>query len=482
MKKVKRNRQRLKFGANNSLVIIFMVACAILINILAQALEAKVPALKIDLTASELTKMTDVTKNVLKTLDEGGTTLELIYLKGTGDEDSATVDLMGRYDAYSKNISSKTENYVKNPTVLSKYGVESSSGCEGAVVVYNEERGLARVIYQSEIWQQSGYSETFLLENRLTNAIGAMMSTRTLKACFSEGHGEADSSVLEAFLTAQNVSVTTLDLSMGEIPSDTDVFFLLSPTADFTQDEIDSLDTYLSNGGNAVISFGFNISVPRIAAYLKGMGIEARDDLILEQDVTASYQQSGMYFFPYLSQSAVSEGIDAKVFAAFARSLVNTPTGDISASPLLYSSSDAVSVPIKDGAPDEENMAEGQYVLGYLLEKPVNGSYEDTSKIIVTSTPSLWGAINEIVTNFDYVAALSLSEASFGNSDFVMNCISYASDYDGVSVAVPNKDVSVSIMNFNAVQSLIFIAVFCVILPLFVIIMGFVVWLKRRHL
>jgi ABC-type uncharacterized transport system involved in gliding motility auxiliary subunit len=332
------------------------------------------------------------------------------------------------------------------------------------------------------MWSTSGSSASFLLENKLTNAIGYLLSEREVNVVISQGHDEAETSVLVAALEEENASCTTLDLSTADIPEDTDIFMIMAPQSDFTQGEVDALDTYLSDGGNVVISFPFNVSLPHLEEYISEWGLEISDDIILEQDASKSYQQSGMYFYPSVTDNEITSSISKNIFASYARSLTYYNTGDIYASPMLTTSEDAYRIPIVGDDFDRDNMEEGQFNIGYMLEKPLNGSYDETAKLIVTSTPSVWGAINAMVTEYDYVNLAALSESRFGNRDLLVNTLSYTTGVDNVTISVPTKVSETAIMSLSVRESTILRLVLCIVLPLLVIFAGIAVWLKRRHM
>jgi hypothetical protein len=478
MKKI--NKKRLKYGANSTMVLAFAVICVILLNAVALFAENKFSALKIDLTADNLTKITDETREVLKTVDEGDEEIDLIYLKGVYDESETVMDVLKQYDEKCKNISLETVNYVKDPTVLKQYNISSTSG--NALVVSNSDKTKYKTIYESDMWSTSGYSKSFLLENKLTNAIGYLLSEREVNVVISQGHDEAETFVLVAALEEENASCTTLDLSTADIPEDTDIFMIMAPQSDFTQGEVDALDTYLSNGGNVVISFPFNVSLPHLEEYISEWGLEISNDIILEQDASKSYQQSGMYFYPSVTDNEITSSISKNIFASYARSLTYYNTGDIYASPMLTTSEDACRLPIVGDDFDRDNVEEGQFNIGYMLEKPLNGSYDETAKLIVTSTPSVWGAINAMVTEYDYVNLAALSESRFGNRDLLVNTLSYTTGVDNVTISVPTKVSETAIMSLSVRESTILRLVLCIVLPLLVIFAGIAVWLKRRHM
>ncbi len=482
MKKL--NMKKFKFGAGNAVVVTVVVVCAILLNIIASLTETKVPALKIDLTRDSITKLSAETKNVLTELDKTDKKITVTELVGTSDEDSNTRDILQQYDILSENITLTKENYVKNPSVLTKYGVESDYA-EGAVVVAGDNK--TRVITAYDMWPEAstygalGYGK-FMLESLMTNALGYVMSDQTANVCISTGHNEADPTVLAYTLQNENVNVTQLDLSTGDIPENTDFFMILSPQTDFTQLEIDALDTYLNKGGNAAVAFPLDVELPKLESYLKDWGVSVANDVLLEQDSSQSFQQSGIYFYPQLQQSAVTAGIEENVLLSWARSMTVEPTGDITASPIMTTSPDTYSVPFVNHELDDANKKQGQYNVGYILEKPIGNSLENTSKLIVTSTSSAWGVLNNVGTELDQYILYALTIDRLGTKKFLMNSINYAAGFENVSVYVPDKEASFSVLNLPSGAKSIYSTVLCVVVPLTILAAGIFVWVKRRNL
>ena len=187
-----------------------------------------------------------------------------------------------------------------------------------------------------------------------------------------------------------------------------------------------------------------------------------------------------MYFYSTVTDSDAVKDLGNRILNSYARSLEYTKIGDIEEDLLLTTSNDSYSVPVMGSELDRENMKKGQYQLAYILEKPL-GSFENTSKVIVTSSPSVWGVSENIVTDFDYHVYYSLSEESFSNAEFVMNMLSTVYGEVIQSIYVPIKSRKVSILNISEFTAKVLQRVFCVIIPLIVLLMGVVVWLKRRN-
>lgn len=489
------NLKNLKFSINNTVVVVFAIVLVLLCNITVVLMETKVPNFKIDLTQNRVTKIGNETKSVLKRLDEGDVCVDIFYLKGTTDADSQVTSVIEQYDAFSSNIEYKIINYHTNPVFLNSYGIRDDVNVDGSVLVATRDKSKARLINAAdmEVAYQSG--TVFMLENLLTNAIGVVSSEKQMTVCFTTGHGEivgetkvdengqatSGGMMLVAFLRGENIGVYQYDISTGKIPEGIDMVMIMSPESDFTQSEIDNLDDYLSAGGNVVVSLSSATVLDRLEGYLETWGITANNDIVSENDPQSRFDENGVYFYAKKTDSSIVNSIAGRVIASYARSLTFSPVGDIEGELLLTSSENAYSMPLGENGIDTKNVKAGQFNLAYALEKPLNGSFEKTAKLIVTSTESIWGITRDTVTNYDAIVYNSLLEKSFGNADFVINALSHAFGEDIQSIYVPVKTRAVSVLTMSQTQASIMSKLLGFLLPFAVILAGAVVWFKRRN-
>ncbi len=494
MKKI--NYKNLKFSVNNTVVIVFCVVLVLLLNVAATLLESRVPGLKIDLTENSVTKIGMETKALLKTVDEGNVEIELVYLKGTSDEDAQVRDVLQQYDAYSENITYKAVNYHTNPVFLSSYGINSDANVDGSVLVARKDKSKARIVLASDMVMSYNNSTVYLLENLVTNAIGVIASDRQMTVCFTTGHGEIIEQVqtnpvsqseeqgglmLINLIKSENIGAYQYDISTGVIPEGIDLLIIMSPQKDFTVDEINNLDNYLNGGGNVAISLSSGVSLERLESYLSTWGLKVNNDIISETDTASSFDESGVYFYVQKTDHESVKSIDSRILASYAKSMTFTKTGDIEADVILTTSDKARSMPLTVDGIDSSNVTEGKFNLGYILEKPLNGSFENTAKMIVTSTESVWGITQDTVTTYDAMVYYSLSEKSFGNADFVMAMLSAAYGEEIQSIYVPVKSRQVSVLTMSEAQATVMSRLLCFIIPVIVLLCGIVVWLKRRN-
>ncbi|MCD8048298.1 MAG: GldG family protein [Clostridia bacterium] len=473
MKKI--NFRKIKFGANNSIVVVIAVVLAVLLVMAASAAETKFPALKIDVTDDSITKITDQTKTVLRALDETDTKIKLIALEGTGDLNSDVRDVLNQYDVLSDNITFETENYVKNALILQTYSI-SSDYADSTVIVTNEDDSKFRVIYSAQMWQQdSENSSSFLLETYVTNAIGYLMSDRIISVAMTTGHNESVTDTFIDELTAENISVTQVDLSTSGISEGCDLLMIIAPYSDFTQSEIDALDTYMSEGGNCLISLWATSEgvLPRLEAFMQEWGITYNHDIVLEQDM--QYVINSTIFYAQTTDSEISRSISGSILAYMPGSLTLSEDDDeegLYLTELLTTTSSGISIPLSEAQnlDASSEFDSDAYIIAAMAEHAVDNNLENLSHLVVTTTPYVFGADGE-----------TLQESRYGNKDFLLNMINYVTDNDAISVSVKKTRTTTTITLPQSQRSILSIAL-CVVFPLVIIIIGIAVWLKRRHL
>ena len=492
MKKV--NLKNLKFGINNTVIVVFSVVIVMLLNIAVVLLEGKVPNFKLDLTENAVTKIGNETKGVLKRLDEGDCEVDLIYLKGMGDENKQVTTVLEQYDAYSKNIEYKIVNYHTDPVFLSSYGISSDVNIDNSVLVATKDKTKARLVNAADMEATYQNSTVFMLENLVTNAIGVVSSEKSMTVCFTTGHGEiieqsateggkqSGGMMLVALLRSENISVYQYDISTGKIPEGIDAVMIMSPLTDFTQEEINNLDDYLLGGGNVIVSLPSTIALPRIEKYLKdNWGVGVNNNIISETDPQSRFDENGVYFYAQKGAHEAVSDIGGRIIASYMKSLTFSPVGDVEADVLLSSSENALSMPIENNTILSENVTKGRFDLAYMLEKPLGGSFENTAKLVVTAGEAVWGVTREMVTNYDAIVYNSLLEKSFGNADFAMNVLSYVYGEALESIYVPVKTRQVSVLTMSESMANAMSKLLGIVLPLLVIVIGVIVWLKRRN-
>ena len=508
---------QLKNGSFSLVVTAIVLAIIVVVNLIIGQLPSKL--LNWDLSETGIFSVSDTSKELLKDLDKD-VTVEVVA--ETGNIDSRIEKFISIYGDLSSKLKVSYIDPVLHPEILTKYGISANS-----VVVSCEETGKNQVISFSDIIvsQQNyyGYSSEseFDAEGQLTSAVAAVTSDNDKKIYMLRGHGESAISQELGELLTKN-SMTTSDLNLLEtasVPDDCDLLIINNPTSDLGTDEYTELHNYLYQGGNVLLLRGVtDKELTNFDELMEDYGMTMVNSYIGDRDRYYQRAQSAFYF--------ILVGAVAGMTAS-----ENTPE-DVTLTTLLTTSNNA----FREGNSNEAT----QFILAASAQKTVPADTEseselesgsdtkETEKTSVesvseeASTESVTENASEEVTSEAASEAESteestledvLTDISVGNTDgwletpsadskltvisastmidsslignftgienlneFINIVSSYFDDVQNVSI--PAKSLSVT---YNTVTgSSIWNALFIIIIPVFSIVAGLVVWIRRR--
>jgi ABC-type uncharacterized transport system involved in gliding motility auxiliary subunit len=127
-----------------------------------------------------------------------------------------------------------------------------------------------------------------LSESSLTPAIARMVNNQQMNVYFTIGHGERELTPGEngfaqaiAGLQNQNANARPLNLlTEGKIPADANVVVVAGPRKSFQPQEIKPLDTYLNEGGRALLLLD-PLTQPGLDSLLKSWGVTLSPDRLV---------------------------------------------------------------------------------------------------------------------------------------------------------------------------------------------------------
>lgn len=456
-------------GAYSTGMIAIAAAVVVVLNLVVGELPSTYT--KIDLTGEKLYSLTDQSVEFVKGLEED-VTIYVIVQKDIADK---TLDqTLERYDDLSEHITVEYIDPNVNPTFHTKY--TSSTISLNSLIVVGEKR--SKVIDSSEIYE-STFDYTYYTstttgydgEGQITSALAYVTSEDMPKVYMLEGHGEIElSSTFLAALDKENVEYETISLlNYDEIPSDAACLMINAPGSDFSEDDKNKVLAYLEKGGKVITNTYYGtVPMPNYEAILEYMGIQPAEGLIVETN-RDYYYQSPFYLLPDLKSSyAGNLGGGYYVFAPFAQGLLlDEAREEYSYTNILTTSDDAYVETDPENATDivmGEDDLEGPHILGV---EAVKTTENGTATMVVYSCGELFtDAANQMVSG--------------ANQLLFTNTVSQFVDHQ-VSVSIPVKSYEVSTLVLTQGNILVLTLVSTVMLPLFCLVAGFVIWFRRRR-
>jgi ABC-type uncharacterized transport system involved in gliding motility auxiliary subunit len=292
-----------RYGANAVLYTLIFLGILVLVNVVA----TRHPVRK-DLTEAGIFSLSDQSQKVLDNLEEDVQALAFFQAaKGTPLE-----DLLKNYANYSPRFTYEFIDPVKNPEKANRHEVTTTD----ILVIKCGDR-------ETKI---PGVSE-----EDITNAILKVANPNKKKIRFLTAHGERDLAdeeepgyyVAKKALENENYEVLPLELYMiDEVPGDTDVLVVASPEKRLEKNELEAIDRYIDQGGNALFLMDPGTS-PGMDEFLAKWGVRVGDNVVVDQVFRLFYGPS-LGVDPVVEDYGVheiTEGFDGQTLFHMARSV-----------------------------------------------------------------------------------------------------------------------------------------------------------------
>lgn len=468
------SKKHIKNGSYTMVMSVIFIAVVIVINMIVSTIPSKYS--EIDISSQKLYSIGDETKEMLKNLEKDVTIYQIAQ---SGSEDENIANLLKKYEDESKHIKVEQKDPVVNPKFVSQYTSDDLSanslivvcGDRNKVIDYNN-------MYETSMDYQTYSSQTtgFDGEGQITSAIGYVTSENLPVLYTVEGHGEKDmdSSVKEDIEKA-NMDIKSLNLlTEGSVPDDADCLFIDSPSTDFSSDEKDAIIEYLENGGKAMIFSDYTTEdMPNFDAILENYGVQRVDGVVFEGDNQHYAMQMPYYLVPTInSTDASSETASAGyyVLVPYAQGIKQLEDvrdtvkieSILTTSDQAYSKTDLNSNTIEK----EDGDVEGPFDLGVSITESLDDDKE--TQIVYYSTSNLMDSqTNQMVSG--------------GNEKLIMESLKWMTDTEeSASVSIPSKSLEVSYLTITDYDAAFWKICTIALIPGIFLVIGFVVWIKRR--
>ena len=468
------SKKHIKNGSYTMVMSVIFIAVVIVINMIVSTIPSKYS--EIDISSQKLYSIGDETKKMLKDLEKDVTIYQIAQ---SGSEDENISNLLKKYEDESKHIKVEQKDPVVNPKFVSQYTSDDLSanslivvcGDRNKVIDYNN-------IYETSIDYQTYSSQTtgFDGEGQITSAIGYVTSENLPALYTVEGHGEKDmDSSIKEDIEKANMDIKSLNLlTEGSVPDDADCLFIDSPSTDFSSDEKDAIIEYLENGGKAIIFSDYTTEdMPNFDAILENYGVQRTEGVVFEGDNQHYAMQMPYYLVPTInSTDASSETASAGyyVLAPYAQGIKQLDDvrdtvkieSILTTSDQAYSKTDLNSKTIEK----EDGDVEGPFDLGVSITESLDDDKE--TQIVYYSTSNLMDSqTNQMVSG--------------GNEKLIMESLKWMTDTEeSASVSIPSKSLEVSYLTITDYDAAFWKICTIALIPGIFLVIGFVVWIKRR--
>lgn len=521
-RKHKLNKRSLKHGTMAVILTVLFIAGVVVLNVIVSIISDRFDTTA-DLTDSGIYTLDeatveyladlkyDVTVSVMnseKSFESGGT-----YYKSVNE-------LLNKMAMENEHFKLQYLQIDQNPDFTSRFNGETLS--ENYIVIESADKTRHRILTPGEYFScptlrdnlsQYGYPETYIDQyilqyinssyasqviegsNVEQAAVSAMMyvtNDEPVRVAFTEGFGESDSSALSSLLYKNGYDVETIDLQkISEIDKDIDYIVMCAPTMDYDNDSLDRLSAFLDNGG----SFGKNLiyiasmyqpnyaetdgesnSLTHLSAFLAEWGIAVGDSLVFQSNTNYSF---GGMEYAHLQEIQDTDyagntyGSTLLTYDAYIRPIIQIwegcSKGSVEQEVLVKSHDGAYLRPISTLSQTDfdRSTAESGVFNDVVCAKRIHSTANTYSRVIAFGSDM-------------FVGSTFMNYANSNNQDFMINMFNYISGKTQGTTITAKSFTNVG-FEVNEEQANTLAVVLCIVIPVAVIVLGIVIWVRRRH-
>ena len=467
-------------------MIAIVVALTVVVNLIASALPETYT--QIDATSQKLYSITKDTEKYLDTLKDDVTLYVMVNKNSKDDNVDRTLQ---KYASASKHVKVKYVDPNVSPTFASKY--TDNDVTSNSIIVVCGDRSKV-IDYNSDIYEYSydssyNYSVTgYDCEGQVTAAIQYVTSESTTNVYELTGHDESTLSgdfsevFQKRFMNVGSLSLLTVDA----IPEDCQAIFITAPQSDLSEDDLSKLSQYLGNGGKIYLSIDYSKwnDLTNFKKLLSDNNIETTESLLAETD-RSYYYQSPFYLLPNVENTEVSSSVAGmtQVFVPYSVGLTYTGEDDSNVTSFMTTSDTTIAkaaaniaAHLRDahysGAAEMEHGVgykygdtQGQYSLGMMVTNENGGEL-----CVLGSAMMCTDSANQIVSGHNATLFNGIVNALVTTDD----------ENSDNAVVIAAKDYTVSNLTVSANAMLVYGILWGIFMPIVLIIIGIIVWARRR--
>lgn len=462
-----------KHGGFMAVVCAVAIAVVVVLNILVGEIPANIT--KIDKSHSGMYSIGEETKSILAGLDEDIT----LYLADKSDSyGEAIYKMLEQYEAATDRITLKQVDLAADPTFAQTYGSGGTISANSVVVECGDRN---RLVDASEIFVEDytyyNYNGTVEYyydgEYAVTSAIYFVTADDIPSVYTLSGHGEAAlADNVAAAIEKNSMSIKDLPLiSMDAVPADADCVFINAPSQDISADEAKKLLAYLEDGGDLMLLSAYSgTKMPNLMSVMESYGVYPEYGIAMEGDSSRCISGYPYYLLPHVEAhdaAAIDTDLSYVIQPLTHGIGINENVrSTVEVTPITNTSDSAylkVNAFEADTLEKEEGDTDGPIVTGVAITETYGG--EQTNIVWYASGQMLDSEIDTVVGG--------------NNTTLVITGLSWMCDIEN-PLTIASKSFASDSLTHTGLGSFVWMIVLMVILPAAFVVIGLVIWLKRR--
>ena len=480
LKTLFKSRKLRKGGLSIAFTAVFIVLI-IVVNMIANLVTTKVPALTFDLSASKTYELSQDTIDFIETIDKEVTVSILASesdYTGASEYYLMASTLLNQYKNYNDKIKIKYVDITANPTYVNNYPEETLY--QGNYIVECGDK--YRVLTTDDLFESTtdsyGYSSVTGLEVEpaVTTAILNVTAENQVKVQFIDGFGDYNADALKKLLEQNNYDVSSISTLTQDIDESTEAIVLFTPSVDLDDASVKKIKTFLNNNGNygkdlIYVAAPTEIESPNIDALLEEWGMKMGEGMVAETDSSKlPYAQDYYTSILDYSNTEYTEGLKDSTLSLIGGEIVPVEITNTNTATTLLQTSTSAKLRLFSTANDENfdfaNVESQQYNAAAVGTKT---SGDETSSNVVVFGSNL-------VFN-----SYAIKLPTYNNGSYLVNMFNKLTDNTDEGITIDGKDLEEPSLGITTDQINLWTIVCMGGIPVIIIIVAIVIWVRRRN-
>lgn len=469
-------------------IVVAVIAIVIVLNIICSLLVDRFPNLRIDMTANSSYALQEDTVDYVSHLSKD---VKVTILMNKDDFESG-----GSYMVQTDNLLEKMESssdgklkidYVdltENPTFTSKYTDINWTDSSAKHLMLVECGKQYKVLELEDCFEYDEQAYAYQGNFQITGSkveqavVTSMLNVTTEDKVVVDmitGNNEQDYSAIKTLLDNNAYKVNEISLATQDLEEDATIAVLFAPSVDLDEAAVSKLSGWLENDGEygrtlVYVPTADMPSTPNLDELLNEWGMSVDTGYVFETSGDHLVSNSSPYAFlvdytNYYKDGLKNSGIPVVVSDAHA---INV-TDENKAHAILNTSSSAGIYPLDAEEGWDYNDAITGEPICVAAEGVKSNTDEQESKLVV------FGSYVMFNSNI-------MSYNSYNNSAYFMNVMNTVSGKDDTGITIETKSMESTELGVSdvATRSIIMV-IFVIIVPIAVIVIGLVFWIRRRN-
>lgn len=480
--------RKAKHGTVAMAITALVIVMVIVLNIIIGLLVNRFPDLELDLTSNNSFALQDDTIDYVSHLNNDVT----VYILMEKDKFESQGTYFVQAQKMLNKMASKSDGKMKikyvdltsNPSFTSNYpNVDwQSSSANNIVLVESGKQYKVLTLtdcfeYDEQTYNYYGtYSFTGTkIEQAVVTAILNVTTDDKVVVDMIKGNNEQDYSSLKSLLENNAYQVNEVSLATGDFDKDAKVAIMYAPSVDLDEKIVEKLSTWLSNDGKYGRSLIYVPTadmgeMPNLDDFLKEWGMSIDRGYVFETDETALVNASSPYAFTVSYGDYYKDNLkNSKIPVVVSESHAVNITDENTAHALLKTTNKAGVLPIDaDKSWDYKDAITGNGE-NVAAEGVMTNEDKKSSRVVVFGSYVMF---SDTIMQYN----------SFNNSAYFMNVINTIADKEDVGITIESKSVDNTELGITDVATQnTMLVVFVIVIPIAILVAGFVFWLRRRN-